>query len=302
MEEEEDEIEDERHLDIEQAKGKLRIWIKEPRTVRWIRRKFRKFILGFKDESGRPTYAEKLKEMCDNNTQSLEINYIDLSKAETVLAYWIADEPSIIIPYLNQVAFEIAEQWYPGYKNIHNEIYVKIKALPIEDTLRDLRKMNLNTMIKIRGVVTRRSQVFSQLKRMHFICNRCGEKKGPIYQNDNNSVYLGNCVVCQSKGPFRIDSQMTIYRNYQKLTVQETPGTVPPGRVPRHKEVILLGDNIDAARPGDEVEITGIFTNRFEYALNIKHGFPVFSTHIVTNYIKSVKELVNEELTPEDKK
>jgi len=68
MEEEEDEIEDERHLDIEQAKGKLRIWIKEPRTVRWIRRKFRKFILGFKDESGRPTYAEKLKEMCDNNT------------------------------------------------------------------------------------------------------------------------------------------------------------------------------------------------------------------------------------------
>jgi len=72
--------------------------------------------------------------------------------------------------------------------------------------------------------------------------------------------------------------------------------------VPRHKEVILLGDNIDAARPGDEVEITGIFTNRFEYALNIKHGFPVFSTHIVTNYIKSVKELVNEELTQEDKK
>jgi len=134
--------------------------------------------------------------MCEENLQSLEINYIDLSKAETVLAYWIADEPSIIIPYLNQVAFEIAEQWYPGYKNIHNEIYVKIKALPIEDTLRDLRKMNLNTMIKIRGVVTRRSQVFSQLKRIHFICNRCGEKKGPIYQNNNDKAYLGNCVVC----------------------------------------------------------------------------------------------------------
>jgi DNA replication licensing factor MCM2 len=83
--------------------------------------------------------------------------------------------------------------------------------------------------------------------------------------------------------------------------VQETPGTVPPGRVPRHKDVILLGDNIDAARPGDEVEITGIFTNRFEYALNVKHGFPVFSTVIEANYIKRVKELINEDFTSAEK-
>ena len=83
--------------------------------------------------------------------------------------------------------------------------------------------------------------------------------------------------------------------------MQETPGTVPPGRVPRHKDVILLGDNIDAARPGDEVEITGIFTNRFEYALNVKHGFPVFSTVIEANYIKRVKELINEDFTSAEK-
>ena len=50
MDEEEDDEEDERHLDIEQAKGKLRIWIKERRTVRWIRRKFRAFIIGFKND------------------------------------------------------------------------------------------------------------------------------------------------------------------------------------------------------------------------------------------------------------
>ena len=37
-EEEDDDEEDERHLDIEQAKGKLRVWIKERRTVRWIRK------------------------------------------------------------------------------------------------------------------------------------------------------------------------------------------------------------------------------------------------------------------------
>jgi DNA replication licensing factor MCM2 len=45
----------------------------------------------------------------------------------------------------------------------------------------------------------------------------------------------------------------TIYRNYQKITLQESPGEVPAGRLPRTKEVILLGDLIDAARPGEEV-------------------------------------------------
>jgi len=65
--EEDEEGEDERHLDIEQAKGKLRTWIKEPRTVRWIRKKFRRFILVFKNEKKKLIYSEKLKEMCDLN-------------------------------------------------------------------------------------------------------------------------------------------------------------------------------------------------------------------------------------------
>jgi DNA replication licensing factor MCM2 len=48
-----------------------------------------------------------------------------------------------------------------------------------------------------------------------------------------------------------------VYKNYQKLTLQESPGTVPPGRLPRQREVILLWDLIDSAKPGEEVEITG---------------------------------------------
>lgn len=50
----------------------------------------------------------------------------------------------------------------------------------------------------------------------------------------------------------------TVYRNYQKITVQESPGTVSAGRLPRHKEVVLLHDLINRARPGEEVTVTGI--------------------------------------------
>jgi len=37
------------------------------------------------------------------------------------------------------------------------------------------------------------------------------------------------------------------------MTLQESPGSVPAGRLPRHREVVLLWDLIDTAKPGEEV-------------------------------------------------
>jgi DNA replication licensing factor MCM2 len=120
----------------------------------------------------------------------------------------------------------------------------------------------------------------------------------------------------------------TIYRNYQKLTLQESPGIVPAGRLPRYKEVILLNDLIDCARPGEEIvgfthffsilivleradndvlylsfqEVTGIYTNNFDLSLNTKNGFPVFATVVEANYIAKKQDLFSAyKLTDEDK-
>lgn len=302
-EEEGEEGDNEKYLDIEEAKGKLHIWIKEPRTVRWIRRSFKKFLLYFREENDKHlVYEQRIRDMCHQNKQSLEITYNHLMQMTPTLAIWIADEPASIFPYLNAVAFEMAKSYYRNYENIHSEIYVKIKDLPLLDSLRQLRQKHLNILIKFKGVVTRRSAVFSQLKEIYYYCTKCGDKRGPIYQSNDQNVKLGTCKSCQSKGPFMVDQESTIYRNYQKITVQECPGDVPPGRVPRHKDVILLGDNIDVARPGDEVEITGIYTNRYDFGLNVKHGFPIFSTIIEANYVRRVSEIESYELLEEEKK
>lgn len=36
-----------------------------------------------------------------------------------------------------------------------------------------------------------------------------------------------------------------MYRNYQRITIQESPGSVPAGRLPRQKDVICLWDYVD---------------------------------------------------------
>jgi DNA replication licensing factor MCM2 len=65
--------------------------------------------------------------------------------------------------------------------------------------------------------------------------------------------------------------------------------------------VYLINDLVDTARPGDEVEITGIYINRFDYFSNIKHGFPVFSTIIEANNVKRYGDEDMIELTDDDK-
>ena len=62
-----------------------------------------------------------------------------------------------------------------------------------------------------------------------------------------------------------------------------------------------MNDLVDSARPGDEVEITGIFINRFDYNANVKHGFPVFQTSIEANNVKRFGDEQIIELTDEDK-
>ncbi|KAA6354956.1 MAG: putative DNA replication licensing factor MCM2, partial [Streblomastix strix] len=66
----------------------------------------------------------------------------------------------------------------------------------------------------------------------------------------------------------------------------EPPNRLEPGRLPRQKEVVLLHDLIDCCKPGEEVEVTGIFLTQYDALLNRQNGFPVFATEIEANHVK----------------
>ncbi|CAN6483834.1 unnamed protein product [Victoria cruziana] len=203
---------------------------------------------------------------------------------------------------MEEVAQKVVFELHINYKKIHPKVYVRITNLPVFDQIRNIRQVHLNTLIRIGGVVTRRSGVFPQLQQVKYDCNKCGAVLGPFFQNSYSEVKVGSCPECQSKGPFTVNIEQTVYRNYQKLTLQESPGTVPAGRLPRYKEVILLNDLIDCARPGEEIEVTGIYTNNFDWSLNTKNGFPVFATIIEANYVTKKQDLFSAyKLTEDDK-
>jgi DNA replication licensing factor MCM2 len=290
----------ENYLNREDVKGKLTDWLQQPHVQKYIHITFSKIMKEYKDSDFKPVYEQRIVEMCTQNKQSLEVNFAHINESNSFLASWILQSPKLTIPILNDIGFTLACEIFPQYSNIHNEIYIRIRDLPILDNLRDLRYVHLDNLIRVRGVVTKRSTVYPQMKKAMFICKKCGDKKGPFYLN-GAKIEIGSCLICQSNGPYEIDQVETVYNNFQRVTIQESPGTVPPGRIPRHKEVIVTNDLVDSVRPGDEVEVTGVYIARFDMSTNIKHSFPVFSTYLEANYIKRLNELDIGELTDEDK-
>jgi DNA replication licensing factor MCM2 len=220
-----------------------------------------------------------------DNEQSLEVSYLHMSHFEPILAIWVADAPAQVLPIFHEAARAEVLKRFGAYDAIHADVFVRITDLPIRDAIRDIRQSHLNALIKISGVVTRRTGVFPQLQSVKYDCMKCGFIIGPLVQNAEAEIKLSSCPSCQSKGPFSVNVEQTLYRNYQKMTLQESPGSVPAGRLPRSKDVVLLHDLIDCARPGEEVEVTGVYTNNFDMSLNTSGGFPVFATVVEANYV-----------------
>jgi DNA replication licensing factor MCM2 len=153
--------------------------------------------------------------MCQNNKQSFQIDFRDLSNKVPTLAIWLAEEPALIIPMFNIVAMDLVTEMYPDYENTHQNIFVRVDNLPVEDKLRELRQVHLNALVKFRGVVTKRTGVFPEYSAMYFSCV-CGDIKGPFYGNNQfeAKMKIGQCVSCTKLGPYTISEQQTIYRNY----------------------------------------------------------------------------------------
>lgn len=278
-------------------------WVALPAVYRSIFREFKSFLTEYTDDNGTSVYGTRVRTLGEVNAESLEVSYDHLSASKAILAYFLANAPAEVLKIFDQVAMDVTLLHYPDYERIHSEIHVRISDLPVHYTLRQLRQTHLNCLVRVTGVVTRRTGVFPQLKYVRFDCTKCGITLGPFQQESNVEVRISYCQNCQSRGPFTLNSEKTIYRNYQKLTLQESPGTVPAGRLPRHREVILLWDLIDSAKPGEEIEVTGIYRNNYDAQLNNRNGFPVFATILEANHVvQSHDQLAGFRLTEEDER
>ncbi|XP_069685612.1 DNA replication licensing factor Mcm2 [Periplaneta americana] len=270
-----------------------------PRTE--IANRFKSFLRNYVNSKGHYLYKERIRRMCESNRSSFVVEFPILASKEQVLAFFLPDAPFEMLTIFDEVATQLVLSIFPSYDRVTTDIHVRISDLPLVEDLRTFRKVHLNQFVRTTGVVTSTTGVLPQLSVVKYDCNKCGYVLGPFVQSQNAEVKPGSCPECQSNGPFMVNMEQTIYRNYQKITLQESPGRVPAGRIPRSKDCIMLADLCDRCKPGDEIDVTGIYTNNYDGSLNTENGFPVFSTVIMANHllVKDCKQIV-QSLTDED--
>jgi DNA replication licensing factor MCM2 len=293
-------------IGLEHIEGNLREWLTLEVSRREVAAVFRRFLLTYRDPRTQAlVYHKGITRMCSENKESLPVSFVHLSAVAPALSSMCAEEPVEVLKIFDEVARQVTLRQFREYRTIAQDIHVRITDLPIADTVRDLRQYHLNRLIKVSGVVTRRTSVYPQLVLVRYDCPGCRFVIGPFATSDASgpAPAINACPNCHSRGPFSVNAEQTLYRNYQKITLQESPGSVPPGRLPRSKEVILLYDLIDSCKPGEEVEVIGIYRHSHDLTLNRSHGFPVFSTVIEANNVVKRDDLLSSfRLTEEDER
>ncbi len=227
---------------LEDTRGmSVREWVVQMAPKREIYNRFKNFLRTCTDEKGRNIFRDKIRVMSEDNRQSFEVDYHILAAAEQVLAYFLPDAPLEMLEIFNAAAKEVVLELFPDYGRISKEIYVRISELPLIEDIRALRQLHLNQLIRTHGVITSSTSILPQLSLVKYDCLKCHYVLGPFVQTQTEETRPGSCPECQSFGPFSLNMEETIYQNYQRVTVQEAPGKVTAGRIPRAKDAILLG-------------------------------------------------------------
>ncbi|EFY99228.1 component of the MCM2-7 complex [Metarhizium robertsii] len=152
---------------------------------------------------------------------------------------------------------------------------------------RTLSSHHLNHMVSLEGIVTRCSLIRPKVVRsVHY-----NEKAGKFHFREYQDQTMTNGVTTSSVYPREDDEGNPLvteygfctYRDHQTVSIQEMPERAPAGQLPRGVDVILDDDLVDRVKPGDRVQIVGIFRtlgNR-----NANHNSALFKTMILANNV-----------------
>merc|ERR1719408_666062 len=89
-----------------------------------------------------------------------------------------------------------------------------------------------------------------------------------------------------------IDIGLSVYKDSQKFFIQETPENSPPGQIPRSIEVICEGDLADKVKPGDRVQVIGVYKSFPGPTQEVTTG--LFPSRLIATNITALKEINNQ--------
>ncbi|KAJ5246071.1 hypothetical protein N7468_001054 [Penicillium chermesinum] len=153
---------------------------------------------------------------------------------------------------------------------------------------RTLGSQHLNRMVSLEGIVTKCSLVRPKIiqsvhyseKKDRFLSRRYRDQTMTASGATSLNVYPQED---EEKNPLTTEYGYSTYMDHQSISIQEMPERAPAGQLPRSVDVILDDDLVDKAKPGDRIQLVGIYRtlgNR-----NAGSGSSTFRTIVMANNI-----------------
>lgn len=134
-------------------------------------------------------------------------------------------------------------------------------------TPRTLRAEKLGKMICIEGIVTRCNLVRPKIQQSMHYCPATRQFHTRNYTDRLSAAAAAGAPVSSSVYPQEDDSGnpletefgLSTFMDQQMIMIQEMPERAPAGQLPRSVEIVLEDDLVDKCKPGDRIQLVGVY-------------------------------------------
>lgn len=139
---------------------------------------------------------------------------------------------------------------------VERTLQIAFFDMPQIDAIRDVRASEIGKLKAILGTVTRTLEVRPELYRGTFSCDLC-KAEIPNVEQAFKYTEPTMCPLCDNQLHFTLIVDKSQFIDWQKVRIQENANEIPTGSMPRLLDVILHGEQVERAKPGDKCRFTG---------------------------------------------
>jgi len=254
---------------------------------------FRRFIRTFQvPGEDRPHYLQELHRLWERQVKKddgikFPISGTHISEFSSKLYGHLVTFPTEMIPIFDYELWEISLKELRAEPEELNACQVKIYDLKDQDSkiMRNMNPSDIEKLVSISGIVIRCSDLVPDMNTGTFRCCTDGCKNEVKVRLSHWTIEEPTrCDNCGTSHSFQIVHNDCAFSDRQILKLQEKPELVPEGETPQSVTVCCFDDLVDSVRPGDRVEITGIYKAS---AVKPMRGFQTLSS-VYRTYIDAI--------------
>ncbi|PLW53256.1 hypothetical protein PCANC_07484 [Puccinia coronata f. sp. avenae] len=242
------------------------------------------------DETRKPNYRILVRKMVEKGERRLIVNLDDLRDYNREYCDRLLKTPIEHMAAFELALSEMVASMAPADAQTHRRHYVGLRGSFGDHHVnpRTLRSHMIGKIVSLEGIVTRCSLVRPKvIKSVHF-CQETNQFYEREYRDQLSSGTGPTSTALYPKedadgNPLETEFGLSTYMDHQTVAIQEMPERAPAGQLPRSVEVVMDDDLVDNCKPGDRVQLVGMY--RSLGAKGAGGGSATFKTLLVANNV-----------------